>query len=312
MAAVETCRHHVVARSQAQDCPHRLPLQHLDCQAGKAALCCYLLPAALLLLAACRLAATCCLLLCLLLCLLRCLLHCVSVVCCLLPISPLDASTDTQVKLGGAALFGEVAAPYMLPPEMRVHVVRPPLNIGVNEREKQDWRTALARLIETVDAAGPFDLALLSCGGLGMLLAHHLRRTGRSSLYMGGSLQLQFGIKGKRWLTMQEYREAMDNPNWVKPDASERPPSSHVIENSAYWFDDEKQKSEKQKPGGEKRSSPRQPYQQLPWKPHGSKTMAARAHMGGHGGLSRQPAMQPHVGARGGGLQAHHPNYPIA
>ena len=125
---------------------------------------------------------------------------------------------------------------------------------------------------------------------------------------MGGSLQLQFGIKGKRWLTMAEYREAMGNPNWVKPDASERPPSSHVIENSAYWFDDEKKAGEK-KAGGERpksaeRIADRQknmqgmmqrqhqlPYQQLPRRSHQPPKPigTARAQMGGRGGPSHLP-----------------------
>ena len=45
----------------------------------------------------------------------------------------------------------------------------------------------------SVDAAMPFDVALIACGGLGMPLGAHLRATNRSAMYNGGDLQLWFG-----------------------------------------------------------------------------------------------------------------------
>ena len=130
VATMEAHRHYVAPRPQAQDRPDRLPLQHLDREAGPSLLCALLAP---------RCAAL--------------LLEFDALCGSLLLASHFSYCDRVQVKLGGEALFGALAAPYMLPAEMHVRAVRPPLNIGVNEREKQDWRTALSRLIETVDAA---------------------------------------------------------------------------------------------------------------------------------------------------------------
>ena len=97
------------------------------------------------------------------------------------------------------------------------------MNIAGGNETQGDWQADLASLIARVDAAGPFDVALLSCGGLGMLLSLHLRRTRRSSIYVGGPLQLHFGVRGKRWDNMPEYRRAQRGVNWVRPSASLRP-----------------------------------------------------------------------------------------
>lgn len=45
-----------------------------------------------------------------------------------------------------------------------------------------------------------FDIALVSCGGFGMLLSDYIYTVlHKSTMYVGGALQLYFGIMGKRW-----------------------------------------------------------------------------------------------------------------
>ena len=61
------------------------------------------------------------------------------------------------------------------------------------------------------------------------------RATRRSAIYVGGPLQLQFGVRGKRWNSMPTYRQLMGNPAWIRPLASEQPPKKNVIEGGAYW-----------------------------------------------------------------------------
>lgn len=109
---------------------------------------------------------------------------------------------------------------------MTVKTVRPKqyLGSGLEEASQGEWSQAVQQLIEAVDRAGPFDLALISAGGIGMLLAAHLRATQRSAIYSGGSLQLQFGIRGGRWNSMKEYKELMSGPHWVSPRNDEMPP----------------------------------------------------------------------------------------
>ena len=154
-----------------------------------------------------------------------------------LVVHPFKASIEKQLARGREAIWGEWAD-RLLPPSMNLKLVVPPVSFAGAD-EFKGWRAALDALIRRVDAAGPFDVALLSCGGLGMPLGAYLRATGRSSIYVGGSLQIWFGIVGNRWRGFQRNNAVlarlMNNSNWVAPLPSERPPGYKAEEGSAYW-----------------------------------------------------------------------------
>lgn len=96
---------------------------------------------------------------------------------------------------------------------------------GVNHGFK-DWFEALEWMKNEMDKA-PYDIALIGCGAYGLPLAAHAKRTGHMAVHIGGSLQLLFGIKGKRWeepymaahykMPPNSYIDIMNNPNWVRP-----------------------------------------------------------------------------------------------
>lgn len=78
-----------------------------------------------------------------------------------------------------------------------------------------------------------FDIALLGCGQVGMLVAEKFRQQGKQAIYLGGALQLIFGIKGKRWDGQEKYAR-MYNEHWTYP--IEQPPTSYKrIEGGCYW-----------------------------------------------------------------------------
>ena len=82
-----------------------------------------------------------------------------------------------------------------------------------------------------------YDIALIGCGAYGMPLAAHAKRMGKKSFHLGGSLQLLFGIIGKRWENYPSiylYKQLF-NEHWVRPDLSESVTNSEVVEDSAYW-----------------------------------------------------------------------------
>jgi len=59
---------------------------------------------------------------------------------------------------------------------------------------------------------------------------------GKSSIYVGGVLQMFFGIYGSRWL--RERKEVMQlylNENWSRPSNNEKPDGHKHIEKNAYW-----------------------------------------------------------------------------
>ncbi len=63
----------------------------------------------------------------------------------------------------------------------------------------QDWFQTLARMQDDISRID-FDIALLSCGSYAMPLGLHIRDLmGRKAIYVGGCLQLYFGIMGRRY-----------------------------------------------------------------------------------------------------------------
>ena len=82
----------------------------------------------------------------------------------------------------------------------------------------------------------PFDVAILGCGAYGLPLAVMLKRAGKPAIYMGGSTQLLFGIKGRRWDLHFPEVVALYNDYWVRPSEEETPKNINANEDQgAYW-----------------------------------------------------------------------------
>ena len=71
-----------------------------------------------------------------------------------------------------------------------------------------------------------------------MLLGAQIRLSGRSAIYLGGALQVWFGVMGGRFFAnpalAAEYKA---NRNWTRPSnmSMEKPFYSRKIEGGAYW-----------------------------------------------------------------------------
>jgi hypothetical protein len=81
-----------------------------------------------------------------------------------------------------------------------------------------------------------FDVALVSCGGYGNLVCNAIYEMGKSAIYVGGVLQMYFGIYGERW--MRERKDILNiymNKYWSRPTAEEKPINYKSIEGSCYW-----------------------------------------------------------------------------
>jgi hypothetical protein len=84
-----------------------------------------------------------------------------------------------------------------------------------------------------------YDVCLIGCGAYGFPLAAHVKRMGKKAIHMGGSLQLLFGIKGKRWENsnynpIYNYSKLM-NEHWVYPGEEEKPQNAASVEGGCYW-----------------------------------------------------------------------------
>ena len=101
-----------------------------------------------------------------------------------------------------------------------------------------DWLGTL-RELKGSDEWNPrrSQLALLGCGAYGLPLAAHAKEAGMSTIYVGGLLQLLFGVRGPRWERQLEMGSAM-NAHWRRPMAHEVPRGNTSLFGdgySAYW-----------------------------------------------------------------------------
>jgi hypothetical protein len=117
---------------------------------------------------------------------------------------------------------------------------KPPLTLAGNHQEVV-WQDRMKefkeRLVKQIADKKP-DVCLASCGGYGMPICDFLvQELGVSAIYVGGALQLFFGVMGSRWTTnetIQMYVKA--NPSaWIRPSEEERPPNLQRVEGGCYW-----------------------------------------------------------------------------
>lgn len=81
-----------------------------------------------------------------------------------------------------------------------------------------------------------FDIALLSCGGYGIPLCDYIKTSlKKSSIYIGGGLQLMFGVIGKRWENVDWLQRYLKQHNFIRPLDHEIPKNNHVVEGGCYW-----------------------------------------------------------------------------
>ena len=80
-----------------------------------------------------------------------------------------------------------------------------------------------------------YDIALVSAGGFGILLCDYIFTTQKVSiLYVGGALQLFFGIIGGRWKSSPKIMNLM-NQQWTETLDSDKPQNVMICEGIAYW-----------------------------------------------------------------------------
>lgn len=84
-----------------------------------------------------------------------------------------------------------------------------------------NWLETNSKLCNEV-AKLEFDIALLSCSVHALPIGLKIKEMGKIALYIGGVMQLYFGIKGKRYTTnnaenMNEFYQKMMNEHWIFP-----------------------------------------------------------------------------------------------
>lgn len=104
---------------------------------------------------------------------------------------------------------------------------------GVGASGYRDWFEALEHMKGCIRKCD-FDIALLGCGAYGLPLASYVKQLGKQAIYVGGALQLMFGIMGKRW-EKEKHVSRYVNQYWVRPSDEEMPKDYTRIEEGCYW-----------------------------------------------------------------------------
>jgi len=100
-----------------------------------------------------------------------------------------------------------------------------------------DWYETFTLMCEDIKNID-FDIALLGCGGYGLPLCHYIKtELNKSAIYIGGGLQLLFGVFGNRWQNNEFWIKTIkeNNCKFIKPSNDEVCKNSNQIENNCYW-----------------------------------------------------------------------------
>ena len=147
----------------------------------------------------------------------------------LLIISPFIKSFEEKIpilkKIYGINLFPECSFIFLKPPQTQGDCPSEEFDIELDK-----FGGELAAIKDQ------FDIALCSCGGYGNLVCGKLFDLGKSAIYVGGVLQMYFGVYGNRWLKERpDILRLFMNKHWSRPKEEEQPDGFKKVEGSCYW-----------------------------------------------------------------------------
>tara|TARA_Y100000768_G_scaffold387620_1_gene379524 strand:+ start:715 stop:2541 length:1827 start_codon:yes stop_codon:yes gene_type:complete len=132
---------------------------------------------------------------------------------------------NIREKIYGIDLFPECEFIFLTPPQTHGENISSTFDIEFN--------TFVTKIHDIKDS---FDVALCSCGGYGNPICSVIYDMGKSAIYVGGVLQMYFGIYGERWMRERpEILRAYMNEHWSRPKNSEKPKNNKEIEGNCYW-----------------------------------------------------------------------------
>jgi hypothetical protein len=118
-------------------------------------------------------------------------------------------------------------------PDFELQTVKAVQSIAGNKTPFKDWFDAFEYTKSEINKID-FEVALIAAGSYGLPLASYVKSIGKCAIHMGGSLQILFGIKGKRWDEHPATR-ALYNDSWVRPNENEIVKNSEIVEGGCYW-----------------------------------------------------------------------------
>lgn len=145
-----------------------------------------------------------------------------------LVIHPYDESIQSQYAKREKIFPGK-----KILPEFKLKTIKAVQSIANNKTGFNTWFDAYKHMCKQISET-EFDIAIIGCGAYGFPLAAHVKRIGKKAVHLGGSTQIVFGIKGKRWED-HEFISKLMNEHWVRPSQSEVPANHNKVEDGCYW-----------------------------------------------------------------------------
>ena len=150
----------------------------------------------------------------------------------LLVVSPFVRSMKAQIECL-PNVFGQYCwAKTLKDMRQRCEFVRCPFFSYLEKSAFSSWREGLAKMTDEI-LQHRFDLALIGAGAWSLPLLANLKKEGRKGLHTGGSTQLFFGIRGKRWDFYSDL--GVFNSFWIHPLPQDTPRDYKIKENGCYW-----------------------------------------------------------------------------
>lgn len=118
-------------------------------------------------------------------------------------------------------------------PAFELRTVKAVQSIAGNKTSFSSWFEALDFMKQQIDNCD-FDIALIGAGSYGLPLASYVKQKGKIAVHMGGSLQILFGIKGRRW-DDHEVISKLYNEHWIRPSEEETVAGASKVEGGCYW-----------------------------------------------------------------------------
>jgi hypothetical protein len=119
-------------------------------------------------------------------------------------------------------------------PDFDLTIVRSPFSAALVPPAHADWSASLEAMKAEL-AALEFDVCIVGAGAYSLPLCSFVRsELRRLAVHLGGSTQILFGIRGRRWNKHPVLKHHF-NERWIHPLESERPNGTWRLEGSAYW-----------------------------------------------------------------------------
>jgi hypothetical protein len=111
--------------------------------------------------------------------------------------------------------------------------VKSPFFSYLEKTPYNNWSEGLDKITENVFShIDDFDVAFIGAGAWSLPLLARIKKAGRKGIHFGGSTQLIFGIKGRRW---DSYWGQYYNESWVRPLPEDTPEGHMRKEDGCYW-----------------------------------------------------------------------------